>query len=386
MTDQQMTGIQIDLPTGSGISVFLACPGAKTLPKVIREDDRSDNMQRGTDIHKFLEDTFNFGSPQLAHAGMGVGDTADFCSRLDTTSIIPKGTTDAELSWSYNPGNRAVRVLGRSLNRNYPIGPGEIAGTADCVFLRDGIPGIADYKCTNFDVWAPPPQESGQLKFLGLCLMRERGLDRCWLETIRIDSSGRPHITPWLFDAIECHAFEEQLLGAYRAPPVFVEGQHCRSCRKVSMCPAKYPLLRQLARPIAGQGLDVEITTENAPRLVRAIEDAEALVGALRKELKKYAEDFPIEMPSGDIYGPIYRSYRTISDPKAAHAFIETQYGAERADKILKTTQKITIDAVETVLGKEDGEKCLHKMREIGIVTTRDVKSVGIHSPRRGKN
>lgn len=374
--------------TGSSVGVAIACTGRRTLPviKQERDDELRPHLARGTAVHKFLEDTFNLKDPALALARMEPGDTRSFCTSLDTDSIIPLGMETAELAWAYDVNTRSVRVLGCSLDRRYDVHPGEIPGTADCVFRRAGDLGVADYKITDSDLWAPAPKRSGQLKFLGMCAMRATGAGRVILQTIRVGSSGKAHVDEWIMDEFECSAFEDELHRSLTAPPVFVEGPHCQNCGdRFKVCPAKTGLLRNALVESHEAAMSLNITEENAPKLVQVLADLKELTKFYENQLKEYAKDFPVIMPNGDIFGPQYRTYRTIAEVDPAYAWIVEAHGQDVADRVLDVKKSITLDSLTKELGKPAAEKTMRALQDLGHVSVRETSNVALGAPRRSR-
>ena len=388
----------MSLPTGSSVGVQIICTGKRNLP-VVKQDEESvsDRMKHGTAVHKFLEDVFvacrtppeggfilgRQGTIDACLDKMDDGESKDFCKILDPHAIIPAGMVQAEAAYAYRVGDGHVVHLGVGLNRQYGVdGATHIPATADCVFVveRDGVLhwGVGDYKVTDSDLWAPPPQKSGQLKFLGMCVMKLKQLDHIILQTIRISGSGKHYVEEWVMDQFECDAFEKQLRHSLTAPPVLVEGAHCQACNAFQVCPAKTSMIRGAFAEADKKEMSLTITEENAAAFVQRLEDLEDLLDFYRKEVKEYAKNFPVQMPNGDVYGPKRKSYRGVTDPQEAWAYLEDKYGKEKADRILVVKKTMKVEDFTAVLGQKEADACLRRLEEMGLAQTRITNNVGL--------
>lgn len=383
----------MSLPTGSSVGVQIICTGKRNLPQVKQDEESvSDRMKHGTAVHKFLEDIFMFRKdPALvwelaiaaALANMPEGESKDFCKIIDPSAIIPNGMVQAESAYAYRVSDGHVVHLGAGLSRQYGVdGATHIPATADCVCLvdRNGVSHwcVGDYKVTDSDLWAPPPQKSGQLKFLGLCVMKLKKLDHVILQTIRISGSGKHYVDEWTMDQFECDAFEKQLRHSLTAPPVLVEGAHCQACNAFKVCPAKTSMIAGALEESDKAEMALEITEQNAPAFVQRLEDLEDLLGFYREQVKEYAKNFPVQMPNGDVYGPKRKTYRSVTDPDGAWKHIAAKHGEDKANRIMCTKKSMKVEDFTAVLGQKEADSTLKHLEEIGLATTRVTNNVGL--------
>jgi hypothetical protein len=345
--------------SGSTIHRAAACPGSTALPKFGSES--SAVAQRGTVIHKFLEDCINRGREEALR--LCDPDFLGVCEVIDTDEL-PAGNAAgwrAEVAFAYNWKTGTARVVGEGLGRDYPpLEPDEIAGTADAVGIVGDKVMVYDYKTGRGHV--DPAEANWQLRFLGLAAARAYGLLEASVGIIRI-LDDMPSFSHAHYDVFDLTAVQQQIrdvaVAALKAAddvaagktPHLVTGSHCTYCPTIMSCKAVTNHLVAIARNSAEFITDpVTLTPEEAGLAWVKISIVEKGLAAAKESLKQIAMSMPLPLPNGKVIAAVETGRETIDaeitekvmtklyGPQIAGEAVEIEYATSK-DRVKKTVR-----------------------------------------------
>lgn len=238
-----------------------------------------------------------------------------------------------ETKFAYDVATDSARMLTAKDHRDYSERrPGEIAGTEDLGWNRDGLAYTLDYK-SGAGWHVAGPSENEQIKFLLLARVRAFGLRKGVGSILHVrDTSTFLRDAP--MDALDLAAFAGQLyelLAKDIARAVPEVGPHCRYCPAKPSCPAfeaavegavsediLVPRLR-LYGPI-GSRTEAAYRLKMVPVLKEAVEAIDTLV-------KEYADAYGgIETDDG-VYKRVTKKVRRLDVVEGAADVIRSLLG-----------------------------------------------------------
>lgn len=292
--------------TASGLERVEACPASASLPAVFSTTDAS---ERGTVIHRFLENILRGRHPKLCVA-QTPARYREIVSRIDVARVrgqfdTENATVDVEPAYSFNIFSGEVRHLGSGIGRAYPEPKsGDIFGTTDVAGVSwwDGVDVVVDWKA-GFDE-VPPPEENLQIGFAAFARATLRRKTEVEGRVGYVRPSGAIDYVPHVFNSFELHGIEDRLVSIYErakaaqvslangeAPKLHV-GPWCKYCPALTACPAQMDLVRAMGSTVNSidrriyaltpeeQGLAwvrVEAVLRTAQRIKDVLKDAAAL-------------------------------------------------------------------------------------------------------------
>lgn len=234
--------------TASALPRALACPASCALPAV---SSTSDDAQRGTQVHAFLQAIAD-GTPSDQALAEVVESVRPLCERIDTRHVPRGGESEVAMAWDVE--SRTARRLVVDGHRAYDVRPTEIAGTADLVLWHGERPVVIDWKTTawDFDARAAVPQ----LEHYALCVAELAWSDEVECAVGAITDDGAVEWSRWQLDGAALDRARErarrvwervQAARAHQGEHDVVLGPHCRYCPSWRACPAHIRAVRQLA-------------------------------------------------------------------------------------------------------------------------------------------
>lgn len=233
----------------SQLDLAITCSGSLVTPRTRRYDVYSDKGTRG---HAALE-VATLGARwedirARAHDEMTDPELRRLLEAWAAVRVdlqpIPFFPT-VEVALALTPDRGLVRLMGAGLGRRYDCGPGEIPGTADYFFLRQGVLTYLDVKMGNPD-FGKQPSGAWQVKSMSaaLWLAHDKPVGGCWgaLWYPREGTKVRyHHFTP---DQLEANLKELGVWLQYAArvkmgtiEADFKRGDWCRLCDSKPSCP-----------------------------------------------------------------------------------------------------------------------------------------------------
>lgn len=341
--------------TGSGLGRALACVPSVVLPHApeIREE-----ATRGTHGHEFLMNVSLVGREMaLERAPEDMRPMLEALN-LDSLPVKPDAWA-AEVAFSYDPATDTARELGRGLSRDYSgAKPGEIPGSADVVGVTDTEAVVLDWKFGGWNV--PPAADNWQLRFYALCAARAYGKPRAVVGIVKLREDGSHWFDRAELDELDLEAVAAELRGlleralaeeahvAKGGTPRTVRGPHCKYCPALPYCPAQTALVREVGFASIEPGAPV-ITAENAPALLEKLEAVDRLREMMWAALKTYAQGAPVQLPSGEVWGPTETEKEGIDAAKAGLLLAE-KYDAQVAIDATKSEPSMSWTQLEVAL------------------------------------
>lgn len=286
-----------------------------------------------------------------------------------------------ELALAYDVGTGKGRVLPMADHRDYSAkGPLEFVGTADVVFLRDGLLTVDDYKSgrpENVEV----AETNTQMALLGLAAARAYGVDRVRVRLLFVSEDG-VEVDEAIFDELDLSEMASRLSGLVaklKGPSVPVPGAHCKWCPIQVACPATQAAMATVARaslPMFPMSVDIE-SKEHAAYLRHRLKAVREASDAVENALKAYiADKGPIPAGEGKLYGikEVKRETLDLAAPKAYGVLVK-HLGQEKADEACElSTTKSAIHAALAGGKRGEGAKkeaaLFEELRAIGAVRT----------------
>ena len=238
-----------------------------------------------------------------------------------------------------------------------PEETGVVVGTPDLIARdADGALVVLDWKTgDDWQHYTDPAKENLQLKTYALFVARRWEVAPVRVEIVRIGTEGvTTDVHEW--DALDLADHEAWLDSHVRAgvPSEPVPGLHCARCDAAAVCPATLASVHEITRP----GVRLEITTENAPRVlgrIAGVREALDQVEAALKEFERQAGG--IDLPDGKVWGPVEQQRTSIDlegqeGPDAILALDELGLSAA-----VKTVRKVSWTDIEARAREANGGK-----------------------------
>lgn len=368
------------LPTASGLTRALKCPGSLQLPQVQREAGAP--ATTGTQVHSFLERVSELGR-EAALEQLTDERAARICAALDLSTLpLGDGTSwAAEVAYGWNLGTGAGREVGRNVGRGYPTQPGEVYGTADLVALSADSQTVHVLDVKTGRGWMPSAAESAQLRFLALAACATYGCAQAEVGHLHVREDGTVWLERATLDALELDLFAEQLrtlhADAQAGKGALAEGPWCRYCPSFASCPAKAALA------CASVGLPAQLTPEVVAQAWTRMKEVRQVLDRVEEALREFASTTPVSLGNGMQLAAV-ESSRDELDGAKVYAVMLKLYGDEvaRASVELEASKKSVDRGVRLVAEqlKAQGEKAtlkdlnakaLEAVRQAGGVLTK---------------
>lgn len=367
------------LVTPSQMALAFKCAGPFLLPRVERLSGAAD---RGTVIHKYLEDVVLYGRDT---ALQGVPDEhLEECKRIDTACV--SGVPEVAIAW--HPVTDTARRL-KSEGRDYDVRDGEIAGRADLIYIdtetRRAL--VVDYKTGHVEV--EPVATNWQLRTLAVMVSRAFGCTTVDAEVWKLRDDGGWFRDSARFDAFDLDGFADEIrrrLGKLRAvgdlggTPDLVTGDHCKWCPSLPYCPAQTALVSRL-----GKGLQPGLTPETAVAAMTAeqagsayaeLVQYEILLDRMRQAIETRAAAEPLPLPDGKTLAAVDEK-REFVNGAVARAVLAEKFGPEIAAAACETKTVATKKSIQQACGK-DARAALAAIAERDGITVKRYSKVRV--------
>lgn len=356
------------MPSASMLSRAIACPGSLCLPQLPNEN--SDAAQRGTEIHSFLANQVDSGQELITLQD----ETAEYVEKLNIEPVLEGRTVvAAEVTFIYEPEARtATEVPVGSVD--YRNSRTVIGGTADLILLEpDGTFVILDWKSGT---QVEHPRENKQLLFFALCLRYIHKATKFAGEIAFLDPiSAKVTVVRADFTNEQIDLFQENLGIAlsraaaaetklYSGKPLedeLAEGAHCKYCPSFTLCPRQRHIATAIAMgdrrgliPVRG-AVGIMTAKEAGYAWVR-LKELRKLIAQAEVELRAYAEDVPLELPTGGKVQIVPSTRESINAEIARSALTELGGEALRDASSTYTVTKASLKRGFKALGKSPKE------------------------------
>ena len=330
--------------TASKIELAMKCKGAFTLPHL---NERNAFSDAGNERHEEREAEVNAG---------------DIPERI--AARWPGFAWRAEVAFMYDVATGEARELGAGIKRAYgELGPFEVAGTADLV--GRGLLGelvVIDHK--SFEEQARAA-EHPQLRFLALAAARAYEVDI-------VDVAISPEVGPLDVATLEAFDLDEAayqirqvMLDVAKAqndarnglPVAFSAGRQCRWCPAFHACPKQ----SELSVLVRTDAMANRIEATMPFRDDETAADAYEMRNRLRILLKRLegglfarANEKPIPLGNGKMFGPVDSLGNEKLDGDVVHAVVSAQHGRDIADAAIekRASKKRLKEALAFAVGK----------------------------------
>lgn len=346
--------------TASAVPRALRCTAWFGLP---HQEYNTANAEAGTDRHAEFE------------AAADLGDTSEIHPAI-VALFPPDGQMTTEAAFAYDCATDTARALGHGRASYRNLGPFEIPGTSDLVVLtpegpnRKGV--VVDHK--SFEDGDP-----AQLATYALMLARTAGLDEV---TVAFNyKAKRPYIAT--LSALDLDAFAARLRGLMAATPGEpAAGAHCKYCPAFLSCPAQADLVPVVESKLVAVPVMSLETDEDAARAYEFQQRLGTLMARLKAALIARAEERPIPLGNGRVFGAHEKKGATQVDGDVAYAVIRERFGQQKADE--SVTRKVTQAGIERALGKADKKTVMKVLKERGALTQTTKVVVEEYEPKAG--
>jgi hypothetical protein len=341
--------------TSSRLEIARLCPGAFALDHV---DESTPEAEAGTARHSQREAEINSGNVPAV-----------------LTERWPDLEWRAEVAFAYDVATGLGRELGQNIGRGYATAgatPFEVCGTADVVGYGRGKLVILDWK--SFDPNVSRPGQNAQLHILALAASRAygltaaqvaihheiRGLDVAALDELDLDAfaSEVRDITASVAKARQDHRAG--------TPVQFTTGQHCRYCPAFHACPKQKALVLELASGAADKRVEMIVPLADDESAADAYEFSRQ-IGLLKKRLDAAlyarAQERPIPLRSGKMFGPVEKLSNEKLDGDIVYQVVKAKHGQVIADTAVE--RHATKTKLREALGFVDAKSVAAAEREI---------------------
>lgn len=343
--------------TSSKLELALKCSGAFGLPWT---DVPTEAAAAGTARHAEQE------------AAIARGDIP-----AELAAAWPGYTWRAEVAFAYDVSTGEGRELGQGIGRAYahpgglealgitPLGPFEAAGAADVVG-RGPLGELVVVDKKSFDD-VTRASANPQVRFLGLCAARAydvnrcdvalthevRALDRAELEAFDLDEMALAVRAAFVETARARDVAREEGVDALRLSV----GRQCRWCPAFDACPKQRELVQLVKTDALANRVELTIPFRDDGEAAD-IYDLWKRLGVLHKRigaaLHARANERPIPLHSGKLYGPVTSTGNDKLDGDIAYDVLRALHGQQVADAAVarRATKKGIRDALSFVGGK----------------------------------
>lgn len=379
--------------SGSNFHRTVACPGSAALPRI--DEEKGEPANKGTEIHKFLENCLTIGREQALKKVPNKYINA--CLAIDI-SLLPAGQPEAwsaEVIYAYNWKTGESRVIQSDVPRaQWNLGDFEIPSVSDVNGFHGDTIWTYDYKTGRKAV--EPAISNYQLKLLGISSAIAFGKPKARVGIIQITDESDP-----LFDHAEFDEFDMAMIQgeirqvmekAQRAVddfeagkmPKLSVGSHCTYCPAARICPARTELVKAfLDDPSAITGDAARgvmpvyvVSPEEAGKAYTAIvlmlESLKLAKGAIEQIVES---GIIIPLPNGKVLAPVINSRELVIGSKVLEV-ATSMYGAEKAEKAVRrgeveSTKGMIKEFLKTVIRpgqtqKDAFEKFMRALRIAG--------------------
>jgi RecB family exonuclease len=347
------------------MALAFRCAGPFLLPRVERLSGAAD---RGTVIHKYLEDVARYGR-DVALQGVPE-EHAEECARIDTAAV----SGDPEVAIAWHSVTDTARVL-TSEGRDYEVREGEIAGRADLICVDEHVR-VIDYKTGHSEI--EPVATNWQLRTLAVMVSRAYGCTTVDAEVWKLREDGGWFRDSARWDAFDLDGFADEIrrrlsrlrvVGELGGTPDLVTGDHCKWCPSVPYCPAQTALVSRLV----GGDLSTEIAAlapEQAGEAYSRLVQYEALLDRMRSAIELRASTEPLPLPDGKTLQAVEEKREFVNGAVAAKVLVE-KYGEKVAAAACETKVVATKKSITQACGKDARAALAAIAERDGIVTKR---------------
>lgn len=323
--------------SGSRAQRAFSCLASTVLPLI---EVSGEEAQAGTWKHVFFSN-LRKGLPVALESVPE--EYREACEAIDVSSFAALDAFESEVPLVYDVQRHSTRRLPPGMaHRDYgELGLFEVPMTLDVSGVGNAEVMIADLKTGHG--YVPPAHRNWQLAIGALALSALHGIEHARVAIIKAPEGLRPSWDVAVIDGmglLDARAELLRLAGrvveartkpAESAPMVI--GEHCRHCPSKLYCPAHVALVHQAAAaPGEMVPLVAKLEQPQARTAYARLKVLRGVVKDLEEALSGYAEEHPIALGDGRVYGPKPGTDSAI-DPGVAREVLKRLHGDEVADK-----------------------------------------------------
>lgn len=359
------------LLSASEVPRALACPASLVLPRSeYHTEDAEDGIARHAAMEAAARTEDGAGLPEVVRALFQPGDRIA-----------------AECSFAYDVATDTARELGHVHGRCYgELRPFEIPGTADLLIVGNGRAIVVDYK--GFEPVAHA-ETNEQTATYALMVSRAYGFRCVTVAIVYLVGDRRPSMAT--LDALDLDAHAQRLkqlhLDAAKArenpEPFLFVGSHCKYCKAFLACPRQRVVQDEVSQGLVAMRVEAAIPFVDDGEAARAYEllgQVKLLAQRLTAALKARAQERPIPLLSGKMYGPVTKNGNERLNADVVYEVVREKHGQGIADAAVErvATKKRLKDALAFAGAKPAAaaeRDVLEAVRERGGAT-RETKTV----------
>lgn len=311
----------------------------------------------------------------LVHRARETGELPDddeiaaICQRI--TEVHPEGNWRSEVAFAYDVAADAARELGANIDRQYAAygaTPEEICGTVDALAVEGDCVRIVDYKTG----WRYVGPHGWQMKFLALAAARAFGASKVEIIVLTAHRDDA-HTESETFDVMDLDSVAvelAQLVRDTKAPAAPVPGDWCRYCPALQSCPTALGIIVALAHGDASR----TVQPGDAEKAYNILKSAKAGVLRLEAQLKTLAQQRPIPIGDGQVYGPSVSRQWKFKDGAA-----DAIYNMIGTDAVGAVSKSLSTTSLNRAIGRARTEEVITKLQAMGLAESVAVEKMTEH-------
>ncbi len=341
---QELKAERQNMPSASGYSRLLNCPGSWALEQKCEKDEGSPEATSGTRIHAWLAgETVE---PELTMQEM---DTALMCRSLEESAIG---------EWSRrSPMYSILREERLYLRKGLSV---YFSGQPDVVCIEGSRALLLDYK-TSYGK-QQDSSENDQLRALAVLLRYEYPqLTEITAGIVQPGAGMKVQLT--VFTKEHLDAATDELAGAlqsYKQPDApLVLGEHCKWCRAKAICPKQTGQFTKLSNMTIGTGLDRQemLTNDVLFQLLKQKGNVVKFIGELESEAKRRLEAGQTIEGDGEQYALVESDgKRKVTDNAGLAEKLMLECGIT-SKELLEQCATIKVSELDTLMRVRTGKK-----------------------------
>lgn len=367
--------------TISGMPRAVYCPASEVIPHAADRRE-AHAATRGRVLHQYLRDVILLGREEALRRSPSEHYLACEILEIDRLPASEPDLYIPEIAIAYDWENDTAREINRGIDsRDYgPLSATEIAGRADVasVSIVNGRRYVIVYDYKSGHSWLGSPARSIQLGMYALALARLWDCEGAFVAFIRLRADGTPFYDQAELDFTALLALAALVkrtmlrIAELRASPPktwsepdLTIGDWCKYCPTKRQCPewnAEASAMIQAfpgsekdalllgaagkAREVPAESPRIEIGPDNARRFYFRRLILTWMFDELDAAMKLYAEDNPIELGDGRIWGPVEQDRESFKLERGI-AVLGARFGPDLAEMSVKSVPELTKASME---------------------------------------
>lgn len=307
--------------SASAVPRALACPASLVLPQHRYATTWAD---QGEDRHADTE------------AAIDVGHAEDVLPAEVVAMLQPGDKQATECAFAYDCATDTARELGHRRREYGSLAPYEIGGTIDLLILGNGRAIVVDKKGYER---VGAAETNGQTLTYALMVARTYGLDE--VTVVIFYEIGAPDIAAISAMALDNHAARLKRLhvdvarAKQNPAPFLTVGMHCKYCEAFLSCPKQQAFQLEVTSADSVMRIESGIPFERDEDAAAAFDllgRIKMLTARISAALYARANERPIPLSNGNVFGPREKSGNEKIDGDVAYEVVREMHGQRLAD------------------------------------------------------